>query len=111
MSHKQDGLRTQLEGPQHTPNTKHSAAARRSWSRARGFQPSLTLSVQFRLELSWKLHFPSEQQKACKSFHSLQAETKSWSDPPEPTLLRATGTSSAPPSSAPRSHWVPSRPW
>lgn len=31
----------------------------------------LTLSVQFRLALSWKLHFPWEQQKACRSFHSL----------------------------------------
>lgn len=39
----------------------------------------LTLSVQFRLELSWKLHFPSEQQKVCRSFHRLWAETRiSW---------------------------------
>lgn len=64
-----------------------------------GDSSSLTLSVQFRLELSWKLHFPSEQQKVCKSFHSLRAETKSWSDPPEPSLPCATGTGSAPPPS------------
>lgn len=51
------------------------AQARLARHRYRG-SSSLTLSVQFRLELSWKLHFPWEQQKACRSFHSLQAETR-----------------------------------
>lgn len=53
-------------------NTAHRPGS----GRHSGALAPLTLSVQFRLELSWKLHFPWEQQKACKSFHSLRAETR-----------------------------------
>lgn len=55
--------------PQPMANRERRGQEREKWRPTAG---PLTARVQFRLALSWKLHFPSEQQEFCKLVQSLK---------------------------------------